>query len=111
MPLRVRYRSKLRMLISTSNDLCGEAVLERELETIVVCTEAVGKILALGPLELGSHHHVLDRRAHQVRRGVLADFERISRLEVAVLDVEARVPRCRRPLAAPVVIEVHDEPD
>src|SRR5262249_42969766 len=98
-------------LISTSYDLRGEAVLERELQAVVVDRETVGEILPARPLELAADHHVLDRRAEQVRRRVLADVERIRRLRVAVADVDARVADRGRQLGGPVVIQVRHEPD
>src|SRR5262245_57224633 len=70
-------------------ELVREVVSKGKLDSIVAEREPVGEVLALAPLKFTAHHHVLNRRVQQVGQGVLTVLERLWRLCVGVLDVEA----------------------
>src|SRR5204863_2098607 len=75
----------------SSSQLVREVVFERELHAEVVRTEPVAEVFALAPLQLAADHDVLHRRIQEVEDRVLTVLERVRRLPVAVVDVDARV--------------------
>ena len=82
--------------------------IEPRLDPEVVHRESVGEVLPPAPLELQARHHVLDRVPEEVRAGVLAAFEGVGQLPVAVVDVEARIADRGRERVAPVEVVVGD---
>src|SRR4051812_41297040 len=99
---RAEYR-----LLPVSN-LLREAVLERELQPIVIEAEAIGEVLSAPVLELGAHHHIRCRRPEQIGGGILTLMECSRCLGIAVRNVGHRPPHGAGDAWIPVVIDVGD---
>src|SRR5688572_22520339 len=63
-----------------------------ELQTKIIGTEIVECIAPLAPLEFAAHHDVGGRVIQQVDQSILSALERVGRLTIGIVDVEARVP-------------------
>src|SRR5437762_3426873 len=98
-------------LIAVACELLRETVLDCELEPVVAGVEAIAEVVAVRPLELAARHYVRHRRSEEIDGRVLTGLECCRCLEIAIVDVDTRIPDRAREMRVPLVIEVRAQPE